>query len=305
MRIFIQTCMLRKLKYMHTWLDETETLLQLLYFQAARNVVHTTFKMSYSSRFTSNRFSALAEDYTAPVAPPVAAAATRTWTSEADTVGAAAAARSALSTSSEYKSPSNIFRRGNGGDATSQMPGAFQGMRSGAGGWQTAGYRGLHNSSAAAAAAAAAAAPPPPKTYEENFPSLGGKPAKAATAPPPKKDHAQNFANLAKSWATTTAEEEAVAAAQRAEREKEANRQAYNDDIYHKLMVRRAAAVTTGSAFDEPDYNDEFYPTQEPLSHDEYEGRPYSPHSPPYSANPDEEWSSNPANAQYIDEHPY
>ena len=134
------------------------------------------------------------------------------------------------------------------------------------------------------------AAPPPPKTYEENFPSLGGKPAKAAAAPPPKKDHAQNFANLAKSWATTTAEEEAVAAAQRAEREKEANRQAYNDDIYHKLMVRRAAAVTTGSAFDEPDYNDEFYPTQEPLSHDEYEGRPYSPHSPPYSGNPDEEW---------------
>jgi hypothetical protein len=276
------------LKYIHTWSDETETLLQLLYFQAA----HTTIKMSYSSRFTSNRFSALAEDYTAPVPPPVAAAATatRTWTSEVD-MGPAAAARSALSTSSEYKSPSNIFRRGNGGDATSQMPGAFQGMRSGAGGWQTAGYRGLHNSSAAAAAASAA--PPPPKTYEENFPSLSGKPAKAATAPPPKKDHAQNFANLAKSWATTTAEEEAVAAAQRAEREKDARRQAYNDDIYHKLMVRRAAAVTTGSAFDEPDYNDEFYPTQEPLSHDDYEARPYSPHSPPYSGNPDEEWCSN------------
>ena len=120
--------------------------------------------MSYSSRFTSNRFSALAEDYTAPV-PPAAAAATRTWTSEVD-MGAAAAARSALSTSSEYKSPSNIFRRGNGGDATSQMPGAFQGMRSGAGGWQTAGYRGLHNSSAAAAAAAAA-----PPRWRLEFPS--------------------------------------------------------------------------------------------------------------------------------------
>ena len=242
--------------------------------------------MSYASRFTSNRFSALAEDYTAPApaSAPVATASTRTWAGDAD-MGAAAAARSALSTSSEYKSPSNIFRRGNGGDGTSQMPGAFQGMRSGVagnGGWQTAGYRGLHNSSAAAAAAV----PLSPKTYEENFPSLGGKPV---AAPLPKKDHVQNFANLAISWATTTAEEEAVAAAQRAEKEKEAHRQAYNDDIYHKLMVRRAAAVTTGSAFDEPDYNDEFYPAQEPLSHDDYEARPYRPHSPPYSGNPDEE----------------
>jgi hypothetical protein len=238
--------------------------------------------MSYASRFTSNRFAALAEDYTAP-APPVA---TRTW--EPDT-GAAAAARSALSTSSEYKSPSNIFRRGNTENASPQMPGAFQGMRSGGGGWQQAtGYRGLHNSSSASVAAAAA--PPPPKLYEDEFPSLGGKSTKATTAPRPKKAHEQNFANLAKSWATTTAEEEAVAAAQRAEEEKQAQRKAYDNDIYHKLMIRRAAAAAaSASAYEEPDYNDEFYPNQEPLSHDEYEGRPYSPHSPHYSGNLDEE----------------
>ncbi len=259
--------------------------------------------MSYSSRFTSNRFAALSEDYngSAPAPSATPALATRTWAPDADT-GAAAAARSALSTSSEYKSPSNIFRRGNSGGAPSHMPGAFQGMRSGAGtasgGWQTTGYRGLHNSSAAAVAAAAA--PPPPKTYEEEFPSLGGKP-KAAT-PQPKKAHAQNFANLAKSWATTTAEEEAVAAARRAEAEKEARRQAYNDGIYHSLMVRRAAAAAaSASAYEEPDYNEEFYPTQEPLSNDDFD-RPPSPHSPPYDPYEDDSWKSDPANHRWVEE---
>lgn len=240
--------------------------------------------MSYASRFTSNRFAALSEDY---VAPPAAAAApptaTRTWAP--DTNDSTSAARAALSTSSEYKSPSNIFRRGNGASAPAQMPGAFQGMRSGAGGGAAGGYRGLFNSSASAVIAAAA--PPPPKTYEEEFPTLGG----GTKAPLPKKEHAQNFANLAKSWATTTAEEEAVAAAQRAETEKEARRAAYNDEIYHKLMVRRAALTTSSSsAFDEPDYNDEFYPTQEPLCEDDGYNRPYSPHSPSYGNNPNEEY---------------
>ena len=259
--------------------------------------------MSYASRFTSNRFEALGEDYTAPVSTPAPPVATRTWAPDADT-GAAAAARSALSTSSEYKSPSNIFRRGTGGGASSQMPGAFQGMRSGggaaSGGWQTTGYRGLHNSSAAAVAAAAA--PPPPKPYEEEFPSLGGKPK---AAPQPKKAHAQNFANLAKSWATTTAEEEATAAAHRAEEEKEARRQAYNDGIYHNLMVRRAAAAAaSASGYEEPDYNEEFYPTQEPLSHDDFD-RPPSPHSPPYDpydTPQDNSWKSDPANHRWAND---
>jgi hypothetical protein len=256
--------------------------------------------MSYASRFSSNRFAVLDQDADndnmnsptrgAGCAAPAPAVA---YQPTAD------AARVALSSGSDtYRTPNSIFRRGNQSDAGS-MPSAFQSMRGGStadgftqvgggGGASqgrrryepTPGYKGLFHKEAP---------PPPPKTYEEEFPSLGGpkRTATAATAPPlPKKS---GFADLAKSWAKTTAEEEAAAKAAAEKREQERRRTERDNDLYRNIFNSRlaAAASASASAADSYDYNEEFYRNHPAGAFDEpednypeHEGE--RSHTPPY-----------------------
>lgn len=217
--------------------------------------------MSYSSKFTSaNRFAALSEDAAVASAAIAAAApaASRIWQQDA---------RSALSDEGGSRPTHTIFRR-NAVDASTPVHSAFQGMH----GMKTSsGYKGLFKEQ--------------PKKYEDEFPSLGGKPTAAAAvavAGPSK------FAELAKSWATTDSDANAVAAAAAAERTRlqrvadaDASR---SSSIYENIMARRRAAMTSG----EPvyDYNEEVYRNQEQFD-DEDGGRssPYSSHTPPYGHN--------------------
>ncbi len=261
--------------------------------------------MSYASRFTSNRFAALADDDNtssptrgAGCAAPAPAAAhqpTAVGPSEPN-VRSTDAARIALSSGSDtYRPPNSIFRRGNQSDAGS-MPSAFQSMRGGStadgftqvGGGSngrrryepTPGYKGLFHKEAP---------PPPPKTYEEEFPSLGGpkKAAAAAAPPPPKKS---GFADLAKSWAQTSAEEEAAAKVAAEKREQERRRAERDSDLYRSIFNNRlAAAAAASAAADTYDYNEEFYRNHPAGAFDEpeddypehEEGRSHTPPYPP------------------------
>ncbi len=220
--------------------------------------------MSYASKFTSsNRFAALSDDADVAAAavaaaqPALAAAPTRVWNHESTT----GAARAALA--EETRRPTQaIFRKNTANDAP--VHSAFQGMRS-------SGYQGLFKK-----------APEPPKSYEEEFPSLGGKKgAVAAAAPAP----AGKFAEMAKSWAKTEADAAAAAAEAAAARRLEQQKAAAEDRntaIYASLMQRRRAALY--NAEPEYDYNEEVYRQQDAFEDEEEGGRssPYSSHTPPY-----------------------
>jgi hypothetical protein len=222
--------------------------------------------MSYASKFTSsNRFAALSDDADVAAAAVAAAqpapAPTRVWNHESTT----GAARAALA--EETRRPTQaIFRKNTANDAPVHT--AFQGMRS-------SGYQGLFKK-----------APEPPKSYEEEFPSLGGKKgAAAAVAAPAAPAPASKFAEMAKSWAKTEADAAAAAAEAAAARRLEQQKAAAEDRntaIYASLMQRRRAALY--NAEPEYDYNEEVYRQQDAFEDEEEEGRssPYSSHTPPY-----------------------
>ncbi len=223
----------------------------------------------------SNRFSALdLEEESAP-APAVAASAAATApTSSAD------AARIALGASAgTYRPPHSVFRRGNANPDES-APSAFQGMRGTAAegsDWKyqrSPGYKGLFNK---------APEPPKPKTYEEEFPSLGGskpKAAAAAAAAPPKS----GYASLAKSWGDKAAEEKAAAEAAAAQAAKEAERRRFEAEhtshLYSALAFRRRHAIQEDSF----DYNEEYERQHNNDSWDEPEEAPRRSTTPPYYA---------------------
>jgi hypothetical protein len=224
--------------------------------------------MSYASKFTSaNRFAALSEDAAvasaaiAAAQPPAPSAAARIWQQDA---------RSALADEGGSRPTHTIFRR-NAIDASAPVHSAFQGMH----GMKTgASYQGLFKE--------------PPKKYEDEFPSLGGRPAAAAAAAAAAAPTGPSkFAELAKSWATIDADAAAVAAAAAAERTRlqrvadaDASR---SSSIYENIMARRRAAMTSGEP--EFDYNEEVYRNQEQFGDDEGRSSPYSRHTPPYGHN--------------------
>ena len=202
--------------------------------------------MSFAMKF-SNRFAALDEDGSVrPVAPAIAVAASAAAPSSAD------AARVALSSGdSAYRPPHSIFRRGN---ATADQPvhTAFQGMRgtpAEGSDWKyqrAPGYKGLFSKAEAA---------PPPKTYEEEYPTLGGSKTKSASSSTLPKS---GYASLAKSWADKTAEEKAAADAAAAMIAKEQERRRYeierNSNLYSALAFRRRPVIQE----DNFDYNEEY-----------------------------------------------
>jgi hypothetical protein len=237
------------------------------------------FKMSsYASRFTSNRFAALDDEVhssaAAPI-PPVAAPTTRVWLPS--------------TTENTSNSRGSIFRRGNQSDTP--VHSAFQGMRGGAGG----------NSSDSAAAASTSGgfqqvggrsngyksifakpeAPPAPKTYEDEYPSLGGGSSapKPKVAPLPKKT---GFADLAKSWAKASEEEAAAFAEKEKEERRERAMRERTDALYERLVITRRSYIPTEPEFD---YNEDAPRNREDdFSTDPYRGAGRaSPYSPPHS----------------------
>jgi hypothetical protein len=192
--------------------------------------------MSFAMKF-SNRFAALDEE-TSRSAPPAAAATTD-------------AARMALgdSNAGAYRPPHSIFRRGNSA-AADQAPAAFQNMRGTASegsDWKyqrAPGYKGVFPN---------AATGPAPKTYEEDYPTLGGKPKAAAAAAK------TGYASLAKSWGDKAAEEKLVAEAAAAQAAKEEERRHYeaehHSNLYSALAFHRRCAIQEDPAFD---YNQEY-----------------------------------------------
>lgn len=251
--------------------------------------------MSYTSRFTSNRFAALDEESSAVAVPPAAAAAVAT-----------PATRVWLPSTVENNSANrggSIFRRSGANDAP--VHSAFQGMRGGSG---SSGSSGSGSAAAASTSGgfqqvaprsngyksifAKPESAPAPKTYEDEFPSLGGRSKpKATTAPLPKKT---GFADLAKSWAKS-AEEEAAAAA---ECEKEARREQAerdrNDALYERLVIHRRAYIPTEPEYD---YNEEAayaYGRRNSLDDDPYRGAGrVSPYSPPHSPHTMHDYAEN------------
>ncbi len=202
----------------------------------------------------SNRFAALDEEGSVPAAAavPVPAQAAAVAPSSAE------AARVALSSNtSTYRPPHSIFRKGNGA-ADPSAPIAFQNMRgtpAEGSDWKyqrTPGYKGLFPNAA-----------PPPKTYEEEYPTLGGGKAKAAAAAPAaaslKATPKSGYASLAKSWADKAAEETAAAEAAAAQAAKEAERRRYENErhsnLYSALAFRRNYAIQEDNNFD---YNQEY-----------------------------------------------
>lgn len=243
--------------------------------------------MSYASRFTSNRFAALDEESSAAVVPPAAAVpATRVWLP------------STTENSSASRGGSSIFRR-SGGANDAPVHSAFQGMRGGGGGGSSAaaastsgGFQQVAPRSNGYKSIFAKPEPAPaPKTYEDEFPSLGGGKPKASAAPLPKKT---GFADLAKSWAKSS-EEEAVAAA---EREKESRREQAerdrNDALYERLVIHRRSYIPTEPEYD---YNEEAayaYGQRNSLDDDPYRGAGRaSPYSPPHSPHKMHDYAEN------------
>jgi hypothetical protein len=234
--------------------------LETLHVQA----ISSLSEMSYASKFTSaNRFAALSED-AAVASAAVAAAkppAARIWQQDA---------RSALADEGGSRPTHTIFRR-NAIDASAPVHSAFQGMH----GMKTgASYQGLFKEQ--------------PKKYEDEFPSLGGRPAAAAAAAAAAAPAGPSkFSELAKSWATIDADAAAVAAAAAAERMRlqrvaDANA-SRSSSIYENIMARRRAAMTGGEP--EFDYNEEVYRNQEQFNDEEGRTSPYSSHTPPYGHN--------------------
>jgi hypothetical protein len=210
--------------------------------------------MSFAMKF-SNRFAALDEETSRPAAaaPATTTTTTTTTTTATTTTDAARMALGDSSNAGAYRPPHSIFRRGNAA-AADQAPAAFQNMRgtSAEGSdWKyqrAPGYKGIFPN---------AATGPAPKTYEEEYPTLGGKPKGAATAAAaPAKT---GYASLAKSWGDKAAEEKLAAEAAAAQAAKEAERRHYeaerNSNLYSALAFRRRCAIQDDPAFD---YNQEY-----------------------------------------------
>ena len=219
--------------------------------------------MTFAMKF-SNRFAALDLEEGAQAAP--AAAAAPPPHPLAATSSSADAARVALSTgSSTYRPPHSIFRRGNAAPEQ-PVPSAFQGMRGTAAegsDWKyqrSPGYKGLFGK-----------AEPPPKTYEEEYPTLGGGKSKAPAAAA-KSVPKSGYASLAKSWGDKAAEEKAAADAAAEQAAKEAERRHYeaerNSNLYSALAFRRRHAIQEDSF----DYNEEYERQHNTDNWDEPEG---------------------------------